>query len=332
MGRLLMTEELIDKCLNNYTKSGLTRKNYRVNLIKIKKHIEEKNISLDELKHEDIRNFFNEYEKKYATESVNQCKNALTFFVKYLVKNDYLDDKAKKLISDLEREYPESKEKKYLNIKQIEYLLGFLKDTKRQRGEQVQTFDFLRSRDLFLFTLLTTRGLRATETARLELEHFDIEKKTIFIPKKNRKNGNNKYGLDLTIILDDEMIDLYEKYLIEREKISVDNNYVFIKPNGNPLFIFKDGEYTSGGVLSAILKRRIKQVNMYHLICNTKNYDEIEDISIHSLRHTSVYYLRKGYGLDNYEMARILGQRNVESQRRYTHINEKDLREKLNGN
>lgn len=331
MGRLLMNEELISKCLNLYAKSGHTKSAYKTDLMKIKKYLDEKKISLDELKHEDIKLFFNEYEKKYATESVNRCKNSIKFFISYLVKNRYLSVDAEIIVSDLERKIPDNKQEKYLDMKQINYFLGFLKDAPRQRGEQVSNFDFLRARDTMMFTLFITRGLRSTEMSRLQLNHFDIEKKIILIPKVIRKNGNTKHGLDLTVLLDDNLIDLYTKYLTEREKISTDNNYIFLKPNnGNPMFTFKDGEFTAGGIMSEILRRRIKQCNMYHLICNSKGYIAIEDMSIHALRHTATYYLRKEYALNNYEMANTLGQKSIQSQKRYSHVNQEDLREKLN--
>lgn len=334
MGRLLMDTELIDKCLDLYCKSGLTRKNYKVDLLKIKKYIEEKNISLDELKHEDIKLFFNEYEKKYATESVNRCKNAISFLYRYLVKNDYLDSKSEKVISDLERKIPNNKQEKYLNKNEIKMFLEFLKNAPRQRNEQVKTFLFSRSRDLFLFELLIHRGIRSTETSLLKLSYINIEQKRIFIPKEIRKNGNNKYGLDLSIILDDNLIDLYKKYIIEREKISTDNDYVFVKPNGNPLFIHdkKNNTYTAGGTLTSILRKRIKNFNMYNMIVKPSFKPIDETLSIHCLRHTAVYYLRTEHGLNNYQMARMLGQKSIESQRKYEHIRDEDIEEKLNSN
>ena len=330
MGRLLMSEELIDKCLNLYAKSGLTKKYYKTDLMKIKKHIEEKNISLDELKHEDIRNFFNEYEKKYATETVNRCKNATSFFFRYLVKNRYLSVDSEIIISDLERKIPDNKQEKYLNKNEIETLLNFLKDAPRQRGEVKSTFDFLRSRDTFLFTLLITRGLRATETSRLTLDSIDIKNKRINISKNIRKNGNNKYGLDLSVILDENLIDLYNKYLIEREKISTDNDYLFVKPNGNPLFVFKDSEYVAGGTLSEVLKKRVRQVNMYHSIRNPSLKPIDTTISIHCLRHTASYYLQSQGLFTLSEIAYTLGQKSLKSTTKYSHINSQDIEEKLN--
>ena len=178
-------------------------------------------------------------------------------------KNDYLNtDEYRKLLETIGTKYP------------------------RQRN-----FQFTKARDLFLFSLILTCGLRITETVTLTFEQIDTESKVLNLVRKGGKRQS--------VPINDHLVNLFNDYLQERNKVILDDNVknnVFITVNG--------GEIT--------------RTDCYRTLKKYCERAEIKSVSNHDLRHSCATRM-VGQGMNIKDVSEMLGHSDLSTTSRYVH-------------
>lgn len=168
----------------------------------------------------------------------------------------------------------------------IEKLLTSI-ETKR-KGDRY--FEFTSKRDMLLYSLIITCGLRISEALNLTFSNIDEDNLRVFIE-------DGKGGKDRTVAIDEYIIELLESYIPEREKIKTEHcNLVFLSRTGKPM--------------------TEKASNK-----NLKKYCEYAEIPVktnHELRHTfaTIGIMR---GMDINSVRQTLGHSSLATTSIYTH-------------
>lgn len=158
-----------------------------------------------------------------------------------------------------------------------------------------RNFDFISKRDMFLYLLLATSGLRIEEAMELRKENFDFENHEVVVLGKG---GKIRY-----VPIDDLVIEWYHKYNVERNILVVRNmikedskNYIFLSPQGT---------------------RLTTRASNYNLAKYCKRAN-IKTISNHALRHTFAT-IQMERGTHPMVICEMLGHSDVKTTKRYTH-------------
>lgn len=218
--------------------------------------------------------------------SVNRKLSAINTFLDYCAKTKIISDNN---IRDVERMPTKSVEQKndYLTTDEYRRLL----ETIATKYPRQRNFHFTKSRDLFLFSLILSCGLRITETVTLTFEQIDIESKLINLIRKGGKRQS--------IPINDHLVSLFNDYLKERNRVILDDDMierVFVSVNG--------GEVT--------------RTDCYR---NLKRYcerAEIKSVSNHDLRHTCATRM-VGQGMNIKDVSEMLGHSDLSTTSRYVH-------------
>lgn len=152
-------------------------------------------------------------------------------------------------------------------------------------------FEFTKARDLALFSMIITLGLRITEARTLTFEQLDKETKTIRLVRKGRKLQS--------IRLTDHLMELLEDYCIVRDRLYIEEGLedrIFLTPNGNELTT-KD--------CNRALARYCKRAG-------------IKVVSNHDLRHTCATNLASRGATIN-DIKELLGHKQLSTTSRYVH-------------
>lgn len=314
------TENLIDTYIETSSNRINTQIAYRSRLQHLVDYLKGLDINILEVKVSTLKAFQLSLEGKS-----DATQFAIITAVKGLYKFLYEDDIIEKNVAkSLKAKSPQNINEKFLNRYEAKTLLVYLKDMVRTRG--MKSFDFLKARDLFFFTLVLKYGFRVSEVIGdekkdiigLKKENFMFDKGLIFISGKNRKNKK-----DLKVPMDIEITEMYNNYMKFREELSISTDNIFVSYRGKKL--------TNSGV-NTMIKERIKESNLYFKSYVEKYKDDDivmirEDITVHNLRHTANYLMDiNGYSAT--ERASILGQSVEVNANRYSHSSENDIREK----
>ena len=152
-------------------------------------------------------------------------------------------------------------------------------------------FEFTMRRDLTLFSMIITLGLRITEARTLTFEQIDFTTGRIRLVRKGLKAQ--------TIKLTDHLMNLLDEYLKERESLYISGgleNRIFLTVNGN--------ELTTRDCNRA-LERYCKRAG-------------IKRISNHDLRHTCATRLASQGATIN-DIKELLGHKQLATTSRYVH-------------
>lgn len=174
-------------------------------------------------------------------------------------------------------------------LTQDEYRM--LLDAIRTKVPNQKRSDFIVARDTFLFSLLLTTGLRITEARTLKIKQVDLENKKIKPLRKGRKFQD--------IYITDELIQLYNEYMIQRERICLDEeaeDMVFVSITGKTICT-KD--------CNKALAKYCRRANIKVVTC-------------HNLRHTcATTLMKRGASLE--DVSNLLGHRSLSTTSRYIH-------------
>lgn len=229
----------------------------------------------------------------------------------WLYENDYITKDLAKGI-DLKKFKNKEHHDIYLNRESVKLLIQYLDDDDfKIKGNRCE--DFNKARDLFAFGLLTKYGNRIGELQTLTFSDLDLLNSKITIKAENRKNR-----VKLVNKLDEQIKIFYNKYMSEREKRGITSDLVYTSQNGNPLY---RSNINNG------LRKRLRESNIYaENIGSNVRIENIEDMTIHKLRHTSAY-LMIGNGVPLQQVASVLGQKQVIAVTRdiYGHTNNMEV-------
>ncbi len=237
------------------------------------------------------KDFFRSLEEKgNAATSINRHIWALKSYFRFLIQNTG----------------NEQLELKLRGLKTLEHIPRYLKD--KEWGKLLDTStapvydpvlpDAARRRakkELALLYAYCGAGLRLTEATNLLIEDI-IEEGFIRV---NRKGGHQDF-----VPVEDEIIRVFRDWLEAKGH------------NGQYIFSGKDHEKpmaprTAQGIIKALCRRA-----------------GLDDVHVHSLRHTAGYQLRKG-GSDERDIQDFLGHKNIATTKIYTHMTNEDLKRRL---
>jgi site-specific recombinase XerD len=197
-------------------------------------------------------------------------------------------------------------ELKIRGLRTEEHLPRYLRDKEWAHLLDVATFpiydpalpDAARRRakkELALLYAYCGGGLRLTEATHLGVEDI-IEEGFLRV---TRKGGHQDF-----VPVEDEVIRVFKEWLEAKGQ------------NGRWIFSGKDheqpmAERTAQGIIKALCRRA-----------------GLDDVHVHSLRHTAGYQLRKG-GAPERDIQDFLGHKNIATTRIYTHLANEDLKRRL---
>jgi site-specific recombinase XerD len=150
-------------------------------------------------------------------------------------------------------------------------------------------------KELALLYAYCGAGLRLSEALNLAID--DIIEEGFF--RVTRKGGHQDF-----VPVEDEVIRVFKEYL---EAKGQNGQYVFSgKEPETPM-----APRTAQGIIKALCRRA-----------------GLEDVHVHSLRHTAGYQLRKG-GAPERDIQDFLGHQNIATTKIYTHLANEDLKRRL---
>ena len=150
-------------------------------------------------------------------------------------------------------------------------------------------------KELALLYAYCGAGLRLTEALRLKND--DIVEEGFF--RVIRKGGQEDF-----VPVEDEVLRVFKDYLTSRGQ---NGQYIFSgKELDTPM-----APRTAQGIIKALCRRA-----------------GLDDVHVHSLRHTAGYQLRKG-GADERDIQDVLRHKNIQTTKIYTHLAHEDLKRRL---
>lgn len=181
-----------------------------------------------------------------------------------------------------------STQKEFLDDEEIGKLLTAIET--EEKG--TRNFEYNSKRDLLLYSLIITTGLRISEA--LNLTFGDINEDELLLYVRDGKGGK-----DRIIPIDDYIIELLKDYMTVRNSVNTDYyNLIFLSKNGN------------------ILDTRASNVNL-------KKYCEragIKVVSNHELRHTFATRAIAS-GMNLVDLQELMGHESLKTTGLYTHAN-----------
>lgn len=280
-----------DKEINNYLdylssqkgSSENTKKSYQKDLTKFFNYLESENIDFSEMKRSDFRSFLAELNRgKLENSSINRMISSIKGYVKYKKRFGYID---KSGILEIE------------SLKTKKYLPNFLFDE-----EYSKLISFARNnkedyRDIALFELIFSTGLRVSEAVSLQLSDVRNKNGEITIIGKGDKQR--------TVIYGDKFKKALSEYLAIRDQFN---------PKTNSLFLNNKGGALSDRGVRYILEKRIKETAL------------LKNISPHGLRHSFATTLIRN-GADIRTVQILLGHSNLSTTEIYTHLGLDELKD-----
>lgn len=218
--------------------------------------------------------------------TINRKLSSISNFLDFCIDLEIIDNNnIKKIDRYITTDIEQNND--YLTPEEYKKLLESI----RTRVPNQKKGDFIVARDLFLFSLLLTTGLRITEARTLKFKQIDLENKKIKPLRKGRKFQD--------IYITDELVELYNNYMTQREKIYLDEGMeevVFVSINGKTIHTRDCNE---------ALAKYCKRAN-------------IKVVSCHNLRHScATTLMKRGASLE--DVSKLLGHRSLSTTSRYIH-------------
>lgn len=287
-----MKEKLIDEFINSLNKSDNTKKSYRSDIEQFYIYISEIKDNKSQLplfkslKWSDINRYIIKLnDDNLAPTSINRKISSIKMFYDFLVKDEYIKTNPCDRVECVKDR--RKKEVVYLEKDEIYKLI----DAIEKYGEdlQMQKYrEFIKARDKFLCLLIIKTGLRVSECSNMKNDDIN------FIERKIRITGKGDKERD--VYIDEQIVKLYTSYFVERDKLQLINNFVFVSNNN-------------------------KQLTDDSINKNLKTYCElagIKKISCHKLRHTCATQMNTN-NVDLKTISEILGHSNVATTSIYVH-------------
>ena len=215
-------------------------------------------------------------EEGINTRSINRKLSSLKSFFKYLLKNDIV--KTNPLL-------------KVTAPKTATRLPVFVGENEMNNLFENISFndDFEGLRDQLILDLFYASGIRLSELVELKVNSLDQHNNTIKVIGKRNKERIIPLAKRMTILL--------KQYLLLREKIETDNNYIFLTKKGKKIYP----------------KLVYRIVNYYLSMVTT-----VTKKSPHVLRHTFATHMLNN-GADLNSIKELLGHANLSATQVYTH-------------
>ncbi|MBK5502244.1 site-specific integrase [Peribacillus sp. TH14] len=261
-----------------------------------------KNTPIKSINNSVYREYLNELSKVYSLNYTIGIHTTGRMMFKFAVESEWLQQnptenyslpKQQATIEEVEKE---NLRKKFLEKNE---LIGFL-SLARTEGL---------SNDYTLFSLLAYSGIRIGESLALKWSDIDFRRGSISISKTLYNPTNNKVNYTLltpktkgsirTIKMDDQVMKLLKKHLIQQNKMKIQNTHTYMDEN----FVFTSPEgYPLVQKLPAIrLQRLLKKLPHIH-----------KEVTLHSFRHTHTSLLiEAGVGLK--EIQQRLGHTDIQT-------------------
>lgn len=161
--------------------------------------------------------FMNLMKNGYKTSSINRKKVSINLYLNYLAKRGTIKNNCmEKLELNLRKE---KKLPKTIPIYDVRKILNYLK--KKSVESKTYSEMFRNKRNLILFDLIISTGIRISEASNIQYEDISLGEKTILIHGKGNKER-------LAYISSTETYMNLIDYLNERSKIIAKHHYIFL--------------------------------------------------------------------------------------------------------
>ncbi len=211
-----------------------------------------------------------------SSKSINRKLSTLRSFYNFLQRENKIDSNPLLKIARLktEKNLPE-----FISEEKMDLLLD----------STVFSDDFEGVRDYLIIEMLYGTGMRRAELINLYLKDIDLKKKYLKVTGKRNKQR--------IIPFPDELSELTEKYLLLRQKIQTDSDFLFITKSGKKIYP------------NLVYRTVVKYIS---LISTQKKK------SPHTLRHTYATHLLNN-GADINAVKELLGHASLSATQIYTH-------------
>ncbi|MCF6184918.1 MAG: tyrosine-type recombinase/integrase [Bacteroidales bacterium] len=211
-----------------------------------------------------------------SSKSINRKLSTLRSFYNFLQRENKIDSNPLLKITRLktEKTLPE-----FISEEKMDLLLG----------STVFSDDFEGVRDYLIIEMLYGTGMRRAELINLYLKDIDLKKKYLKVTGKRNKQR--------IIPFPDELSELTEQYLLLRQEIQTDSDFLFITKSGKKIYP------------NLVYRTVVKYIS---LISTQKKK------SPHTLRHTYATHLLNN-GADINAVKELLGHASLSATQIYTH-------------
>ena len=273
------------KYQKNY--SDNTIKNYRDDIIIFNNFLDSKNIKINDVNYDLIREYLKYlHNLKYTSKSVVRIISSLRGLFKYLVHNKIIKDNPMTLVSNpkVERKLP-----KYLEYNELEKLIN-TPDIKTDIG----------IRDSLVLEMLYSTGIRVSELVNIKISDIDKSNKEIRILGKGSKERIVLFGNVLLDKLNLYLNTVYAKYNIKNSP------YLFLNHHGNKLndrivrMIFDDN-MMKAGINKKISPHTLRHTYATHMLNSGADIKTVGDLLGHESISTTTIYTH----LSNEQLKRV---------------------------
>lgn len=207
--------------------------------------------------------YYHIQDQKYRYSTINTIIICLKDYFNYLcdihvIEKNYADVMKKYKLKEVNLN---KKQKDTLTVNEMKKIIEC--SYVRKKGER--NFEFNSARDRFLISLLFTTGLRISEALAIKLDWIEnIEEVGLMIniPKELVKNN-----MDKRVPLVNSIKKFYDEYMLERNKIKLENKKI--------LFVSSSGKKICGKDVNISIEKLVKKASILE-----------KNITAHGLRHS----------------------------------------------
>ncbi len=253
---------------------------------------------LNVFKKEEVEAYFiSLIDQKYHASSLLRKKVSVKLFYDYLIETKVIKVNPITIIKfDVKKEKSLPKTVSINNIRKIlRYLMNSVSESKSKQAY------FRNVRNLAIFDLLITTGIRISEASNITLTDIELSERTILINGKGNKQR-------IIYISSYECFIHLKTYLTLRLKINLSHNYLFINRSYNKLSVH---------TIDSVFRKIIKSLKLN------------KSITPHHLRHTFATELLSAGG-DLRTLQELLGHASISTTEIYTHVDTKQKKKVLN--
>ncbi len=278
----------IDKFLTLLTKelnySPKTIKSYQTDLMSFFNYVKKRNINYLQIDRFIVRDYLKYLDSlNYLNSTISRKLSSLRSFYNYLVDEKLV---TYNYFSNIKNPKIDRKLPNYLSYNELSELLNSIK---------IDSFSTLRNR--LIIELFYATGCRVSELVNIKLIDIDIPNKSIKIHGKGSKERIVYFGEYALLYLN--------KYLALRNKLNIDNSYLFLNDKGKTLTVSD---------VEVIMAKLIKNISLN------------KHITPHTLRHTFATHLLNN-GADIKSVQELLGHSSLNTTGIYTHITSEHIKE-----
>lgn len=190
-----------------------------------------KDIDITDIRLQDVTNYMAKKREingeRDSSDSYKQCIwSALNNFFEYCSKADYIKENYMVHIKRAKNKDLERIKKNRIKLSEDNYV-DIIENIKNGIGSKkaVESQKEMINRNIAIFMLLITTGMRKSALCQINIEDLDLKNKTIFVTDKNEKS--------IEYYLSDDTYKYIKLWLDDRKHISDVNNALFVTNKGN---------------------------------------------------------------------------------------------------